>query len=285
MNILQAKKISIKNVLESFSLFPSKEKAKSAFYFAFDREEKTPSLSVNFVKNTAFDFGSGKSYDVISVVQEMKKCSVSDALVYLEKFNCSIQNETVLESKTNLDYEITKVIPITHPALKQYLQKRKLFSAVSFLQEIHYTSFNKHYFGIGFENDSGGFEFSNAYCRKKCLLKKDITTISNSSMNVRIFESWSDYFSYQILFPIDLDQSDFIILNSVSLIGRTLKTLIKYDNIYTFFDNDEAGRNATRYLEQLYTTCIDASYLYYKYKDLNEYLIMKGDEREFEKIP
>ena len=284
MNILQAKKISIKKVLESFSLFPSKENVKSAFYFAIDREEKTPSLSVNFEKNTAFDFGSGKSYDVISVVQEMKKCSVSDALKYLEKFNHACQNQTLLETKNKLPYEITKVTPITHPALKQYLQKRRLISAASFLQEIHYASFNKNYFGVGFFNDSGGIEFSNAYC-KKCLLKKDITTILNGNKNIKIFESWSDYFSFRVLFPTRLGKSDFIILNSVSLVGKISKILTKYEMIEIYFDNDEAGRNATKFLEELYPNCFNASYLYYKYNDLNEFLIMKGAEREFEKIP
>jgi hypothetical protein len=41
-------------------LFPVKENPKTAFYFAFDREEKIPSLSVDFVKNKAFDFGTEK---------------------------------------------------------------------------------------------------------------------------------------------------------------------------------------------------------------------------------
>ncbi|MCC2590030.1 hypothetical protein [Chryseobacterium sp. MFBS3-17] len=55
-------KISIKIVLESFQLFPAKENGKMAFYFALDRTEKTPSLSVDFVKNRAFDFGTGRSF-------------------------------------------------------------------------------------------------------------------------------------------------------------------------------------------------------------------------------
>ena len=43
MNCKQANtQISIRNVLESFSLFPSKGNSKTAFYFAFDREEKHP---------------------------------------------------------------------------------------------------------------------------------------------------------------------------------------------------------------------------------------------------
>ena len=66
MNCEEVKeKVSIMTVLESFHLFPAKDNGKTGFYFALDRDEKVPSLSVDFVKNKAFDFGTGKSYDVI----------------------------------------------------------------------------------------------------------------------------------------------------------------------------------------------------------------------------
>ena len=91
MNCKQANEnISIREILESFSLFPSKDNRRTAFYLAFDREEKTPSLSVNFEKNTAFDFGTGMKYDNVSLVQGIKKCSVSEALEYLKRFDYSI---------------------------------------------------------------------------------------------------------------------------------------------------------------------------------------------------
>ena len=91
MNCKQASEnISIREILESFSLFPSKDNQKNAFYYAFDREEKTPSLSVNYEKNTAFDFGTAKKYDNVSLVQGVKKCSVSEALEYLKRFDFSV---------------------------------------------------------------------------------------------------------------------------------------------------------------------------------------------------
>ena len=111
MNCEEVKeKINIRTVLESFHLFPVKENRKKAFYFALDREEKIPSLSVDFVKNKAFDFGTGKSYDVISIVQQMNQCSVSEALKYLEKFDFSVQNEFHNEElMQKKEYEILKV--------------------------------------------------------------------------------------------------------------------------------------------------------------------------------
>ncbi len=122
MNCEEVKeKINIRTVLESFNLFPVKENRKTAFYFALGREEKVPSLSVDFVKNKAFDFGTGKSYDVISIVQQMNQCSVSEALKYLEKFVFSVQNEFQNEeTKQQKEYKILNVLEIQHPALIQY---------------------------------------------------------------------------------------------------------------------------------------------------------------------
>ena len=126
MNCSEAKNISIRAVLEGFSLFQSKENSRTAFYFALDREEKTPSLSVDFIKNTAFDFGTGKSYDSISIVQAVKKCSISDALKYLEQFNFSFQKQNLKLEILSKAYEIIGVKEVQHPALIEYLKAEML---------------------------------------------------------------------------------------------------------------------------------------------------------------
>ena len=180
MNCEEVKeKISIRTVLESFNLFPVKENRKTAFYFALDREEKIPSLSVDFVKNKAFDFGTGKSYDVISIVQQMNQCSVSEALKYLEKFDFSVENEFHNEEPMQQkEYKILNVREIQHPALIQYLKSRKVYEQKDLVKEIEYELNRKKYFGIGFFNNSGGVEIRNKYS-KICLGKKDVTLIKN----------------------------------------------------------------------------------------------------------
>ena len=163
MNCEEVKeKINIRTVLESFNLFPVKENRKTAFYFALDREEKIPSLLVDFVKNKAFDFGTGKSYDVISIVQQMNQCSVSEALKYLEKFDFSVQNKFQNEkTKQKKEYKILNVCEIQHPALTQYLKFRKVYGQKDLVKEIEYELNGKKYFGIGFFNNSRGVEIRN----------------------------------------------------------------------------------------------------------------------------
>ena len=276
MNCSEAKNISIRAVLESFSLFPSKENPRTAFYFALDREEKTPSLSVDFIKNTAFDFGTGKSYDSISIVQAVKKCSISDALKYLEQFNFSFQKQNLKLEILSKAYEIIGVKEIQHPALIEYLKSRNVKDQKQWIEEIHYRMNDKNYFGIDFKNDSGGYEIRNAYS-KICLGKKDITSIKSGSNSVRIFEGFFDFLSFKnVENYLEKEPSDYIILNSVSMI-HTIKTEIgNYKNIELYFDNDDAGTRAVEIIKSINQNAEDCRFLYSDFKDLNDWLVHKN---------
>ena len=280
MNCSEAKNISIKAVLESFSFFPSKENSRTAFYFALDREEKTPSLSVDFIKNTAFDFGTGKSYDSISIVQAVKKCSVSDALKYLEQFNFSFQKQNLKLENLPKGYEIIDVKEIQHPALIQYLKSRNVEDQKKWVEEIHYRMNDKNYFGIGFKNDSGGYEIRNAYS-KICLGKKDITSIKNDSKDVRVFEGFFDFLSFKkVENYLKKGTSDYLILNSVSMIHKVKNSLENYKHIELYFDNDEAGTRAVEMIKNDLKNAEDCRILYSSFKDLNDWLIQKNPTEE-----
>ena len=276
MNCKQANtQISIRNVLESFSLFPSKDNSKTAFYFAFDREEKTPSLFVNFVKNIAFDFRTGKKYDVISLVQGIKQCSVSQALEYLSQFNFSFKEQMYNITRDGSKYEILSISEVKHYALIQYLKERRIENNIHLLKEIHYKISNKKYFGIGFKNDANGYEVRNKYS-KICIGRKDITTIKNNSNCLRIFEGFMDYLSFkQMEKSLKKESSDYVILNSVTMIFKLEKIIKSYEKIELYFDNDEAGNKATNEVKQLNPYVEDNRILYQNYKDLNDFIISK----------
>ena len=276
MNCKEANtQISIRNVLESFSLFPSKDNSKTAFYFAFDREEKTPSLFVNFVKNIAFDFGTGKKYDIVSLVQGIKQCSVSQALEYLSQFNFSSKEQMYNITRDGSKYEILSISEVKHYALIQYLKERRIENNIHLLKEIHYKISNKKYFGIGFKNDANGYEVRNKYS-KICIGRKDITTIKNKSNNLRIFEGFMDYLSFkQMEKALKKALSDYVILNSVTMIFKLEKIIKSYEKIELYFDNDEAGNRATNEVKRLNPYVEDNRILYQNYKDLNDFIMSK----------
>ena len=276
MNCKQANtQISIRNVLESFSLFPSKGNSKTAFYFAFDREEKTPSLLVNFIKNIAFDFGTGKKYDIVSFVQGIKLCSVSEALEYLSQFDFSFNEQICNITKDESRYEILSISEVKHNALIQYLKERRIENNIHLLKEIHYKISDKKYFGIGFKNDTNGYEIRNKYS-KICIGRKDITTIKNNSSCLRIFEGFMDYLSFkQMEKTLKKALSDYVILNSVTMIFKIEKIIDSYEKIELYFDNDEAGNRATNEIKQLNPYVEDNRILYQNYKDLNDFIMGK----------
>ncbi|AZB08348.1 DNA primase [Chryseobacterium sp. G0162] len=275
MNCEEVKeKVNIRKVLESFSLFPAKENRKTAFYFALDREEKIPSLSVDFVKNKAFDFGTGKSYDVISIVQQMNRCSVSDALKYLEKFDFSVQNNTQIEEAVQIkNYQIIKVNEIQHPALIQYLKSRKVCEQKDLVKEIEYRLNGKKYFGIGFFNNSGGVEIRSKYS-KICLGKKDVTLIKNdlnNSNEIVVFEGFFDYLTFKNLESAESSISDCLILNSTAMLFKVDDKLREYYKISLFLDNDDNGITIKQVIRKNYKNVEDCSLLYKDFKDLNEW--------------
>ena len=277
MNCKQANEnISIREILESFSLFPSKDNRRTAFYLAFDREEKTPSLSVNFEKNTAFDFGTGMKYDNVSLVQGIKKCSVSEALEYLIRFDYSISTNQKIETdnfKPKSGYQILDIKELEHPSLMEYLKSRKLDSLKSELKEIHYELNGKNYFGLGFKNDSDGYEIRNPYI-KLCLGKKDLTSIKNQSKTLRVFEGFADYLSFKILEKsLEKEPSDYIILNSLSMISKVKNQLENYQSVELFLDNDRTGDSVTEILKKQNSNISDERFLFKNHKDLNEFLI------------
>ena len=276
MNCKQANtQISIRNVLESFSLFPSKGNSKTAFYFAFDREEKAPSLLVNFIKNIAFDFGTGKKYDIVSLVQGIKLCSVSEALEYLSLFDFSFNEQICNVTKDENKYEILSISEVKHNALIQYLKERRIENNIHLLKEIHYKISDKKYFGIGFKNDTNGYEIRNKYS-KICIGRKDITTIKNNSSCLRIFEGFMDYLSFkQMEKTLKKALSDYVILNSVTMIFKIEKIIDSYEKIELYFDNDEAGNRATNEIKQLNPYVEDNRILYQNYKDLNDFIMGK----------
>lgn len=139
---------------------------------------------------------------------------------------------------------------------------------------------DKNYFGIAFKNDSNGYEIRNAYS-KICLGKKDITTIKNNSKLLRIFEGFFDFLSFKkVENYLEKEPSDYIILNSVTMIHKIKNENENYKNIELYFDNDEAGTRAVEMIKIEMDNVEDCRVLYSGLKDLNDWLIQNNPTEE-----
>ncbi|WP_130734467.1 toprim domain-containing protein [Flavobacterium sp. J27] len=277
MNAKKAKTIPIEQVLYRMGIKPQKTSGDDIWYLSPFTTEKTASFKVNQKINKWYCHSSGFGGNTLDFVIKKSGCSISEALTYLKDFDIffSFQKQIFKapeEDEEHVDH-IEKIKPIQHIALIQYLKDRGIlkYENENCLKEIHYSIKDKKYFALGFRNDSGGFEVRSKYA-KICLGIKDITTVFNGSKVLRVFEGFFDYLSFK---QIQNCNSDYMILNSISMLEKSLHLLFNYEKIELFLDNDLQGDKATELLKNQFKNVIDGRIKYKNHKDLNEFITAK----------
>lgn len=278
MNSNQARQISIEKVLQKLNYLPSKTIGNDYWYLSPFRTEVTPSFKVNLKLNRWFDHGEQIGGNIIDFLVHKFGFSISEALEYLKPFECDFSFQKQILDYSNPEKRqnnfINKTIPIQHIALVQYLESRQIknYKEVKQLKEIHYTINDKDCFGIGFQNNSEGWEIRSKYA-KICLGKKDITVITNESKTLRIYEGFFDYLSFvQVREILRMEESDYLILNSVALLLKNVPVLMNYTSIELYLDNDDAGNNYTELIRKQFEQAVDCRKLYREYEDVNDWL-------------
>ena len=289
MDIETAKRIALDDFLESLGHSSVRRKGNVLWYLSPLREERTASFKVDIGLNCWYDFGLGRGGGIIALARELYR---SNDIKYL--LECigrsapgSIRRFVPNVKKQELPpvFSDISVVPLHSTALLTYLLERKIDTNVARNEcvEVHYACNCKRYYAIGFRNRSGGYELRNRWF-KGCIAPKDISHIrqegDNENKNCLVFEGFMDYLSFLTLrkhgrLPcLDAMEHDFIVLNSVSSIGKALPLLREYDKTVCLLDNDSAGRNAFASLyKALNGNAEDMSYLYEGFKDLNDYLM------------
>ena len=275
MNCKQFNTIPLEEVLQILGHLPTKQTEKEAWFLNPFANENHASFKLDKRNNIWFLHSEGIGGNNTDFMMKFLKASVKEVLEWAEKQNfSSFHQQKDYHKKEELptnNYTIIELKDIQHPALLEYLKFRKVENQTAFLKEIHYQMNDKNYFGIGFKNDSDGYEIRNKYA-KICLGKKDITTIKNDSGNVKIFEGFIDFLSFKNVENfLEKEPSNYIILNSVSMISTLKNSLENYKKIELYFDNDEAGNRAVEMLKNKLEKVEDGRILYKDFKDLNEW--------------
>ena len=273
----KAREIPITEFLKRSGFSAVKENRNSAWYLSPIRNENEASFKVSKILNRWYDHGIGKGGNIIDLVIGMNNnCSVQEALSILDRtipsFSFQQQNSfPVLRSE--LEIRIDKILPIRHPALIRYLERRKINAEVAarYAREVYYSMNDKKYFAIGLENVSGGCELRNPYY-KNAAAPKDYSCFSTGKQMLSVTEGMFDFFSLLTLYPDLPHKSDFLVLNSVSFINRIQKIALPYSKVGLYLDNDPAGKKATIQLMADLSNSVDMSALYEGKKDLNQLL-------------
>ena len=294
MALHEIKQISIRQYLAGLGIYPAKDHSHYGMYHSPFREDPNASMKVDYSKNLWIDYGTSEGGTMIDLVMKMEYCSLHEAISMLErKYNgidastCQRNNASSGDfsfhrEKTDPDMKspepsitILKVQPICNPALIEYLNERRINIDIARIhcREVHYSVNDKPYYAVGFENDKGGYELRSKYF-KGCT-SKDITSIKRNKNHCLFFEGFMDYLSFLTIQRQQNAPIDVIVLNSLSNLGKVKSTLAAYKGIFTFFDNDQAGKRAVQELQSACNHVNDLSYCYSGCKDLNEYLCRK----------
>jgi hypothetical protein len=287
----EAKEIDVVDYLEKLGYRPQKKRNRDYWYLSPLRDEKTASFKVNRNINRWYDFGMGQGGNLIDFGKLYHPCNVSELLVKLQQFfSFHPQTLTVQQPLQNAQIRRQKALepaikviaakPLTHPALCLYLDARKIpfETAEKYCKEVEFELYDKPYFAIGFENNSGGFELRNERF-KGSSSPKDITLLKGDkgSQNVTVFEGFFSFLSYQTLFtnqPYQL--TNFLVLNSLSFFEKSRQLMEKYDQVHLYLDRHLAGKKHTLEALRWDKKYVDQSHLYKQHKDLNDFLISQS---------
>lgn len=188
----------------------------------------------------------------------------------------------------NTGYQQVRIDPLTNPVLLGYLKERGIPPEIAkkACKEVHFQNKGKWYFAVAFANRSGGYEIRNKYL-KGSISPKEITPVKNGGDRCIVLEGFMDYLSYLTLKALHPgngqskgNEPDYIILNSVSNVGKAIPLLKEYKNALCLLDNDPAGRQAFREMAEAGCSVVDKSACYREYNDLNDYLLGRKMQQE-----
>jgi len=283
LSIAEAKEMDMVQYLSSLGYEPSKIRGNDYWYRSQLRQEKTPSFKVNRKLNRWYDHGLGKGGNIIDFGIAYFGCSVGEFLKKLDgnfSFQKHLKSFPKRKNEPEHQLKILKDVALSSHALIRYLEQRKIpiETATRYCREVHYELNAKNYYGIGFKNDSSGFEIRNPYF-KASSSPKDITTEKNGSDEVTVFEGFMDFLSLKSIRANEVNNtSDIVILNSLSLFEKARPFLESHKSINLYLDNDAAGKKVAREALSHSKKYNDRSMLYQNHKDLNDWLIHIGKQ-------
>jgi DNA primase len=285
LSISEAKEMDMVYYLSSLGYEPLKIRRNDFWYLSPLREEKIPSFKVNRKLNRWYDHGLGKGGNLIDFAILYHECTIGELLEKLAN-NLSFQKPIAYQQKTEVETEsrikVLENFTLTSLALLRYLNQRRIPMEIAdqYCHEVRYEINGKIYYGIGFKNDSGGYEIRNPYF-KASSSPKGVTTFDNGADEAIVFEGFMDFLSFKAIHQNEPeDKFDFVVLNSLSFFENARPFMEKHQSIRLYLDTDTAGQNYSRYALSLSDKYKDESSLYQNHKDFNDWVVNFGKSQK-----
>ena len=292
MDVEKIREIPIADYLGRLGFHPVKGRGMALWYHAPYRSDRTPSFKLDTQKEKWFDFGMGEGGDIFTLAGTLIPSHdfIRQAQHIAETMKLPILETKVTEYQkmaedTEPQFANVEVLPLGHLALRQYLSERAIPFDVAerYCKEVHYNVREHKYFALCFQNILGGMEIRNRFFKGGYGTKAPSVIHLSKEKRTKtccLFEGFMDFLSYKVLraqhnmkvtHPVP---SDCIVLNSTSLVKKALPFLQVYEMVFSYLDNDVAGRQAAETIEaSMPGKVMRISDLYSDYKDLNDYLM------------
>jgi len=287
---------SIVDFLARLGHHPIKKTGKEHFYHSMLRETKkdTPSFTVWDAGHCWKDWGGANATGVFKGGIVQLGIAYWPNLSFVEVLNkiqevCNMDTALIPEyvppqtyhpdpKKGEYEWSLVNLRDLGgNFILTKYMEGRGLLDVAKDhqVQEVYYKRKNSPenssiYYAVGWQNEHGGWEFSNAKGFKSTIGQKGISIILGNTDHVVAFEGYMDFLSWKRLHP---DQRpSVIVLNAITMLGYAIERLKTFQKIDVFFDNDDPGRRCTKELSDQIPWAVDCSYEYEGLKDYNEKL-------------
>jgi hypothetical protein len=279
------------DILGKLEFKPEKIDEHKALFISPFRKEHTPSFKVDIKKNLWVDFGEvgekGKPLggDPLAFVRKWLahtgfEHSASDGLRWMQNMFGFVRIAPVLK--------IVEDRAIKREALISYLATRgiPLEYATPYLREVDIRNKNtkKLFFALGMQNEDEGYEVRNAFF-KGSVGPKMLTMIRGKIPKpdeLHIFEGMMDFLSYLVSEGKPILDGHAMILHSTANLEKATGFIANYGykTVFSYMDNDTAGRKATENLETYFKTQADTVHqrmndFYSGYKDVNKWHVDK----------
>jgi DNA primase len=283
MNCDDLNEMDLVSYLASMGIQPVRVVGDFYYYLSPIRQENTPSFRIERSKKKWTDFGLElKRKSFVDFIMAYHHIDVREVL---RRFNTKEIKSPPFVQRSDLQLDkmpeplrvkVNQEAIIHSPALLHYLKKRKIDLKIAdqYCREVNFTVNDKTYYGIGFRNDSGGFDIRNPYM--KAAESKDITTIDNGATVVRVFEGFFDFLTFMTLHQDNPPRSNYLILNSAHLMHRksAYDFMEGHEKVLLFLDNDPTGDRYTHEaLEADGKRYEDHRFHYKSHGDLNEWSV------------
>jgi hypothetical protein len=286
--------ISIVDFLSRLGHHPVKKSGREFFYHSMLRETKkdTPSLTVWDAGGKWIDRGGpgetnikgggivqlGLAYwpqlpfvEVLHKIREVNNMDTSLIPEYRPPEKYVPETE-----EAGYKFELVNTRPIgSNYVLTQYLKSRGILDVANdHLSEVYYRRTDRSgeqpvFYAIGWQNEHGNWEFSNAKGFKSSIGAKGVSIVEGSPDHVVLFEGRFDFLSW-LKEKKPEPQPTAIILNSIVYLDKVIDRIRDIPKIDIYFDNDAPGRKCTSQLIGEIGHAVDRSYEYQGYKDYNE---------------